>query len=160
MVFLTIMWFWSKINGVLLTLSVLLPIVVTMTLFFVQKQKRKSQLTAYVDQWNRSRGNGVTISLGARGIQPVGPGVYQQVDTETYDSFVRASMVAKTWWLMGYLHVIVNHQVRPAVQCTYICTLYTALYTVHISVHCTLHCTLYIYMYTVHCTLYIYLASP
>ena len=60
------------------------------TLFLLQKQRRKTQLTGYVEQWNRNHTNGVSLALGGGGTLVGKGGRTTVVGSETggnYDSF-------------------------------------------------------------------------
>ena len=92
-----------------------IPIVVFFTLFLVQKARRKSQLTTYVEQWNRSRANGVTLSFGGGGTVVGKGGRRVEVGSETggnYDSFYMSTWDWQGVMLKAYLHVTVNYQVK------------------------------------------------
>ena len=98
-----------------LALSVV-PMVVYFILFIVQKRRRKSQLTGYVDNWNRSKANGVTLSFGGGGTFVGKGGRTTQVGSQTggnYETFYMSTWDWQGLMLKAYLHVIVHYQVRP-----------------------------------------------
>ena len=87
------------------------------TLFLVQKQRRKTQLTGYVEEWNRTHNNGVSLSFGGGGTVVGKGGRTTVVGSETggnYESFYMSSWDWQGVMLRGYLHVFVHHQLRYA----------------------------------------------
>ena len=85
------------------------------TLFLVQKQRRKTQLTGYVEEWNRTHSNGVSLSFGGGGTLVGKGGRTRVVGSETggnYESFYMSSWDWQGLMLRGYLHVFVHHQLR------------------------------------------------
>jgi len=97
-----------------LALSVV-PMVGYFILFIVQKRRRKSQLTGYVDNWNRSKANGVTLSFGGGGTFVGKGGRTTQVGSQTggnYETFYMSTWDWQGLMLKAYLHVIVHYQAR------------------------------------------------
>jgi len=91
------------------------PCLVFFSLFLLQKQRRKTQLTGYIEQWNRTHSNGVTLSLGGGGTLVGKGGITTVVGSErggNYESFYMSTWDWQGIMLRGYLHIFVNHQLR------------------------------------------------
>ena len=84
-------------------------------LFLTQKQRRKNQLTSYVEDWNRTHQNGVSLAFGGGGTVVGKGGRTVVVGSETggnYESFYMSTWDWQGLMLRGYLHVFVHHQLR------------------------------------------------
>lgn len=94
----------------LMMLSMFFPYFIYFGLFLYKKSARKSQLLAFVTEWNEEKSNGIFLSLGGGGnVRGV------NVGSETggnYEHFYMATWDPKSLLVRGYLHVFVNYQDR------------------------------------------------